>query len=107
MGARPAAKLHGFLVPAVMDGAEWGAIAGAAAMVEAARQAAERRPVAEPGTVLRHVFSGDEPQAMGGLRGVHAVTLGLQENSARSASLTPACWKKASSAGPWAWRLPG
>ncbi len=65
----PLPKLKAFLIPAEMEAAEWDALAAdAAASVEAARAAAEQRPVAEPGTVLRHVFSEDETQIMGGLR---------------------------------------
>ncbi|MBC9208235.1 pyruvate dehydrogenase [Roseomonas aerophila] len=66
----PLPKLHAFLVPALMPQSEWDALAAAAkAAVEAAREAAEQRPVAEPETVLRYVFSEDATQVMGGLRG--------------------------------------
>ena len=65
----PLPKLHDFLVPAVLSETEWNALAAEAqAVVEAARAAAEQRPVAEPESVLRHVFSEAEPQVMGGLR---------------------------------------
>jgi 2-oxoisovalerate dehydrogenase E1 component len=65
----PLPKLRDFLVPAVMGEAEWDAVAAEAqAAVETARAAAEQRPVAEPESVLRHVFSEAEPQVMGGLR---------------------------------------
>ncbi|MBC9177603.1 alpha-ketoacid dehydrogenase subunit alpha/beta [Pseudoroseomonas ludipueritiae] len=65
----PLPKLRDFLVPAVMGEAEWDAVAAEAQVaVETARAAAEQRPVAEPESVLRHVFSEAEPQVMGGLR---------------------------------------
>jgi 2-oxoisovalerate dehydrogenase E1 component len=65
----PLPKLRDFLVPAVMSDADWDAlVAEAHGAVEAARAAAEQRPVADPETVLNNVFSGTEPQAMGGLR---------------------------------------
>jgi len=65
----PLPKLRAQLVPALMSGAEWDALAAeAAAAVEAAREAAERRPVAAPGTVLRHVFAEGEAPVLGGLR---------------------------------------
>jgi 2-oxoisovalerate dehydrogenase E1 component len=52
-----------------MSDADWDAlVAEAHGAVEAARAAAEQRPVADPETVLNNVFSGTEPQAMGGLR---------------------------------------
>jgi 2-oxoisovalerate dehydrogenase E1 component len=66
----PLPKLREFLVPAVLDPAEWDALAAEAeAAVQAARSAAEARPVADPATVTRHVFSDDQKQVMGGLRG--------------------------------------
>ncbi len=43
-------------------------VARAAADVERAREAAEARPVADPATVTRFVFSDPEPQTRGGLR---------------------------------------
>lgn len=65
----PLPKLRDFLVPAVLSEAEWDALAAEAqAAVETARAAAEQRPVAEPESVLRHVFSEAEAQVMGGLR---------------------------------------
>jgi 2-oxoisovalerate dehydrogenase E1 component len=65
----PLPKLHDFLVPALMAQAEWDTLAAEAGKaVEAARAAAEQRPVADPETVLRYVFSEDAPQTMGGLR---------------------------------------
>jgi 2-oxoisovalerate dehydrogenase E1 component len=64
----PLPKLREFLVPAVLDDAGWDAIeARAGADAEAARERAEARPVADPETVLRNVFSeGGALQAMGG-----------------------------------------
>lgn len=65
----PLPKLRDFLVPAVIGEAEWDTLAAEAqTAVETARVAAEQRPVAEPESVLRHVFSEAEPQVMGGLR---------------------------------------
>jgi 2-oxoisovalerate dehydrogenase E1 component len=65
----PLPKLRDFLVPAVFSEAEWDAMATEAqAAVETARALAEQRPVAEPESVLRDVFSEAEPQVMGGLR---------------------------------------
>jgi 2-oxoisovalerate dehydrogenase E1 component len=65
----PLPKLRDFLVPAVLSDADWDAlVAEAHGAVEAARAAAEQRPVADPETVLNNVFSGTEPLAMGGLR---------------------------------------
>ncbi|GHC20617.1 pyruvate dehydrogenase E1 subunit beta [Gemmobacter nanjingensis] len=62
-------KLKAFLVPSRMTAAEWeAAVQTAAETAEAARLAAEARPVAEPTTVLRHVFDDGEMQQMGGLR---------------------------------------
>ena len=64
----PLPKLRAFLVPAALSEAEWSAVeTEAAAAAEAAREAAEARPVADPATVMRHVFA--EPgalQTMGG-----------------------------------------
>lgn len=66
----PLPKLEAFCVPALMDAAEWQAIAArAAADVAAARATAEARPTADPATVTRFVFSEAEPQLRGGLRG--------------------------------------
>jgi 2-oxoisovalerate dehydrogenase E1 component len=66
----PLPKLREFLVPAVLDPAEWDALAAEAeTAVQAARAAAEARPVADPATVTRHVFSDGQAQIMGGLRG--------------------------------------
>jgi 2-oxoisovalerate dehydrogenase E1 component len=66
----PLPKLRAFLVPSIMDEAQWAQIeAQAVADADAAREAAEARGVAVPETVLRHVFS--EPgalQVMGGQR---------------------------------------
>ncbi len=66
----PLPKLKAHLVPALMNETEWAEIEQrASADVEAARETAESLPVADPQTVMRHVFSDEEPQAMGGLRG--------------------------------------
>lgn len=66
----PLPKLQAFCVPALMDAAAWAQIAAdAAADVDAAFRAADARPVADPATVTRYVFSDPEPQQMGGLRG--------------------------------------
>ncbi len=73
----PLPKLKDALVPSLMSEAEWGAIAQRASVdVEAAREKAEALGVADPQTVTRNVFSGDEPQIMGGLRGDVAFALG-------------------------------
>ena len=65
----PLPKLRHFLVPAVMEAAEWDALAAeAGAEVEAARARAEARPLPDPAAVTRHVFFEGEPPAMGGLR---------------------------------------
>lgn len=72
MVARPLPKLKAHLVPALLDEAEWAEIERRAQSdVEAARETAEALPVADPATVARNVFSGDEPQTMGGLRGAY------------------------------------
>ena len=79
----PLPKLHDLLVPEWMEQAEWDALAQEAAeVVEAARGAAEQRPVAQPETVLRHVFSEAEPQVMGGLR---SAGVAMPEGSERAA----------------------
>ncbi|EHM02594.1 Transketolase, pyridine binding domain protein [Acetobacteraceae bacterium AT-5844] len=79
----PLPKLHDLLVPEWMEQAEWDALAQEAAeVVEAARVAAEQRPVARPETVLRHVFSEAEPQVMGGLR---SAGVAMPEGSERAA----------------------
>ncbi|MEM8985857.1 MAG: transketolase C-terminal domain-containing protein [Pseudomonadota bacterium] len=66
----PLPKLKDMLVPALFDAAEWDAIdAKASDAVETAREAAEAVPVTDPATVTDNVFSGAEPQKMGGLRG--------------------------------------
>jgi len=66
----PLPKLKDHLVPSRLSEAEWANIeTRAAGDVEAAREAAEAIPPAEPTTVTRHVYSSDEPQVMGGLRG--------------------------------------
>lgn len=63
----PLPRLKDYLVPAVMSEEEWQASAAAAAEVaDAAREAAEARPAADPSTVLRHTFFDGEMQEMGG-----------------------------------------
>ena len=64
----PLPKLRAFLEPALLEPGEWDAIAERAAEdAEGARAQAEARPVADPDTVMRHVFSEEgAPQAMGG-----------------------------------------
>lgn len=79
----PLPKLRDLLVPAWMEQGEWDALAQEASkVVEAARLAAEQRPVAKPETVLRHVFSEAEPQVMGGLR---SAGVAMPEGSERAA----------------------
>lgn len=66
----PLPALEAFAVPVLMDAATWQQIAAdAAADVDAAFRVADERPVADPATVTRYVFSEAEPQKMGGLRG--------------------------------------
>ena len=64
----PLPKLKSFLVPAAIDDARWDEIeARAQADAEAARERAEARPVADPETVERNVFSeAGALQTMGG-----------------------------------------
>jgi 2-oxoisovalerate dehydrogenase E1 component len=66
----PLPKLKSYLVGALMDDAEWDEIeARAKADVDAARERAEARPIADPASVTRHVFSDGSPlQVQGGLR---------------------------------------
>ncbi len=65
----PLPKLKAWLVPSRMSERTWDTqVARAAADVERAREAAEARPVADPATVTRFVFSDPEPQQRGGLR---------------------------------------
>lgn len=73
----PLPKLKSHLVPNLIDETEWAEIERRAkADVEAAREKAENLPVADPATVTRHVFSSDEPQQMGGLRGSYTAPEG-------------------------------
>ena len=66
----PLPKLKAALVPHIMSEKEWEKTEQRAADdVEAARAAAEALPTADPASVATHVFSGDEQQVMGGLRG--------------------------------------
>lgn len=63
----PLPRLKSYLVPALLSEERWEEIAAAAAAeAEAAREAAEARPVADPETVTRHVFFEDERQEVGG-----------------------------------------
>nr|WP_298096115.1 transketolase C-terminal domain-containing protein [uncultured Shinella sp.] len=63
----PLPRLHDFLVPAVMTPEEWDATRNKARDdAERAREAAEARPVTDPGTVTRNVFYSGEMQVMGG-----------------------------------------
>jgi 2-oxoisovalerate dehydrogenase E1 component len=63
----PLPKLRSYLVPALLDQAEWEAIEREAAeAAEAARELAEARPVSEPERVTRNVFFEGELQAEGG-----------------------------------------
>lgn len=64
----PWRKLQAHLVPRILSKADWdGAVKDAAERAEAAREAAEARPVGDPATVLRHVFHDGEMQTLGGL----------------------------------------
>ncbi|WP_425409769.1 alpha-ketoacid dehydrogenase subunit alpha/beta [Hyphococcus sp.] len=75
----PLPKLKDHLVPSLMNEAEWNEIEKRAqADVEAAREKAESLPTADPQTVTRHVFSDDEPQTMGGLRGAFVAPEGAE-----------------------------
>ncbi|WCT72247.1 transketolase C-terminal domain-containing protein [Sphingomonas naphthae] len=64
----PLPKLESYLVPALIDEAEWTEIkARAEAAAETAREEAEARPPADPETVIRHVFhEAGTMQAVGG-----------------------------------------
>ncbi|WP_395613756.1 transketolase C-terminal domain-containing protein [Allosphingosinicella sp.] len=63
----PLPKLKAWLVGSLLDEAEWDAIeADAVAAVEAASDAAEARPVADPETVTANVFYEGEMQQLGG-----------------------------------------
>lgn len=63
----PLPRLKEYLVGSVMDAAEWDRIGEAAGReVEAARAEAEKRPVAEPESVVSHVFFEGEMQERGG-----------------------------------------
>lgn len=64
----PWAKLRGFLVPSRLGAEAWeAAVAHASDKAEAARMAAEARPVADPVGMGRHVFFEGEAQKVGGL----------------------------------------
>jgi 2-oxoisovalerate dehydrogenase E1 component len=63
----PLPKLRQFLVPRQLSESAWDEAASSAkAKVAAARELAEARPVADPETVTRNVFYGDEMQTQGG-----------------------------------------
>ncbi|MEM1103987.1 MAG: thiamine pyrophosphate-dependent enzyme, partial [Pseudomonadota bacterium] len=65
----PLPKLKAHLAPRLMTDDEWAALEEQVANeVEAARAQAEAIPVATPADLHDHVFSGPEPQRMGGLR---------------------------------------
>lgn len=65
----PMPKLKSYLVPALLSEDEWTTIEQqVAADAEAARESAEARGVADPGTVLRNVFFESEMQCEGGQR---------------------------------------
>lgn len=65
----PLPRLKEYLVPAAMEEAEWQAVeAEAKSAAEAAREAAEARPIAKPETVTANVFFETEMQVMGGQR---------------------------------------
>ena len=76
----PLPKLEAHCVPAIMDAATWAGIAAqAAADVKAALAAADARPMPDPDTVTRFVFSDETPQKMGGLRGDGIAILGGED----------------------------
>jgi 2-oxoisovalerate dehydrogenase E1 component len=63
----PLPKLKSYLVGPLMDEAEWQRLEREAEeTAEHAREVAEARPVADPETVLRHVFFEGEMQKVGG-----------------------------------------
>jgi 2-oxoisovalerate dehydrogenase E1 component len=63
----PLPKLRSYLVGSLMDEAEWKRLEREAEeTAEHAREVAEARPVADPETVLRHVFYEGEMQKVGG-----------------------------------------
>ncbi len=73
----PLPKLKAHLVPEQISESEWDDMeARVARAVEAAREKAEAIPVPDPATVTHHVFSGAEPQIMGGLRGAATLPAG-------------------------------
>jgi len=66
----PLPKLKSHLVPFLLSEKEWTQIEDRAGKaVEQARKKAEALDTADPETVTRFIFSEDEPQLMGGLRG--------------------------------------
>ncbi|NJC34443.1 2-oxoisovalerate dehydrogenase E1 component [Sphingomonas jejuensis] len=69
----PLPRLRAHLVPALLSEDDWAAMERAAdEKAEAAREAAEARAVADPETVVRHVFFEGEMQREGGRAGVEA-----------------------------------
>ena len=73
----PLPKLKDYLVPSEISEQEWeDIIERANEDVEATREKAESLPVADPSTVTRFVYSEDEPQIMGGLRGAETLPQG-------------------------------
>lgn len=63
----PLPRLKDFLVPAVMTAQEWDACESEAReAAENARAQAEKRPIADPSSVTRHVFFDGDMQTMGG-----------------------------------------
>jgi 2-oxoisovalerate dehydrogenase E1 component len=80
----PLPKLREFLVPSIVDAAEWERIAGdARRAVEAAAREAERRPVADLSRTARHVFFDGEMQAKGGPVGLRDGALPKTTETAR------------------------
>jgi 2-oxoisovalerate dehydrogenase E1 component len=66
----PLPKLKSYLVPSSMSEQQWEARAEqAGGAIEKACEAAEAIGVADPASVTRFIFSEDQPQLMGGVRG--------------------------------------
>jgi 2-oxoisovalerate dehydrogenase E1 component len=64
----PLPKLRSYLVPAVLNEAEWDRLQGdAQAAAEAACEEARARPVSQPESVMKNVFFEGEMQAEGGM----------------------------------------
>ncbi|MEM9169184.1 MAG: transketolase C-terminal domain-containing protein [Pseudomonadota bacterium] len=65
----PLPRLRDYVTARHMTVEDWAALEDAAqAAVDAAAAAADARPAADPSTVTEHVFSGPQPQRMGGRR---------------------------------------